>query len=467
MVMTFSGFSAASFRANAQEPPRDVGVPADPPRPAPEAKDAPPPAAETKAPPPASSPANTAVTGAAEKAETTAAPSAPPEPAVAGAEEGAKEKKKKGKKNGAANGKEESMHAEARGRFGTFELKGRIYARGEFDRSNVTVLNDQLVPVQQTVDSFDLSVPTARIGLHYQAPMEWLTAVLELDISGKPDMKDGYVQAKDEHFTVRAGQFKMPVSAIESTSPWALPMVRFGLLHDVLIDRLDYGGRRPGVIVGYRDRTSPLHPRLTLGAFQGSYLSEDITAAERETDLLNGMKGRNQSLVARGEVELAGVEVGAYFEDRVGSPALFQTAHYWTAGGDAVYDHVFGNGGLRLWGEVISGASWYELQSKPVDNKDAVFVSARAIAAYRFGGTSDEAFYVEPYVLGAALDPDTTITDDMLFEGVVGINVGYWKRARLSLQGEINKGQRNFPEGYYAGKPPDRIGVILQAGVAF
>jgi hypothetical protein len=481
MIMTFSGICTASIGADAQEPPRDVGAPADSPRPAPEPSDAGAPTTETKAP-------ATALPGGAEKSDATAPPGpaekgaptapGPAEPVVAGAEEGEKEKKHKKKKDANADGrdadgKEQGMHAEVHGRFGAFELKGRVYARAEYDRSEVILLNDELQPVQQTLDSFDLSVPVARASLHYQAPMKWLTAVAELDIAGKPKMKDAYLQARNSRFTVRAGQFKMPVSALESTSPWTLPLVRKGLIHDVLIDRLDYGGRRPGVIVGYHEKGVALHPRLTIGAFQGSYLAEEVTPIDRDTDLINGqdlistINGRSQSLVARAEIDLAGVEVGAYYEDRVGSPALFEISHYWTAGADAYYERSIGTGGVRLWAEGISGASWYELQSKAPDNKDAVFVTVRALAAYRFGGATDEAFYIEPYVLGAALDPDATVTEDLMWEGVVGINVGYWRRARLSLQGEINKAQRNFPEGYYAGPPPDRIGVILQAGVAF
>jgi hypothetical protein len=179
------------------------------------------------------------------------------------------------------------------------------------------------------------------------------------------------------------------------------------------------------------------------------------------------MKMRSQSLVARAEVEVVGVDVGVYYEDRIGSPSFMQTYRYWTAGADVYYEHLFDNGGLRVWLDGISGASWYELASKPPDGKDAVFVAGRALVAYRFGGMTDEAFYVEPYALGSVLDPDAQVTTDFLWEGVLGVNVGYWKRARLTLQGEINKGQRNFPEGYFVGPPPDRVGLILQAGVAF
>ena len=159
--------------------------------------------------------------------------------------------------------------------------------------------------------------------------------------------------------------------------------------------------------------------------------------------------------------------MGAYYESRIGAPTPLQTYRYWTAGADVYYDRVFDNGGLRFWLEGMSGSSWYEHASKPPDGKDAIFVAARATVAYRFGGTADEAFYVEPYALGSVLDPDAQVTADHLYEGVVGVNVGYWRRARLSLQGEINKGQRNFPAGYFVGPPPDRQAVILQAGVAF
>ena len=137
--------------------------------------------------------------------------------------------------------------------------------------------------------------------------------------------------------------------------------------------------------------------------------------------------------------------------------------HVWAYGGD---DHVNTDTG-KDWLEGMYGSSWYEHASKVPDGKDALFMAARTTVAYRFGGTTDEAVYIEPYALASVLDPDTQVTTDQLWEGVVGVNVGYWRRARLSLQGEINKGQRNFPAGYFMGPPLNRTAVILQAGVAF
>jgi hypothetical protein len=472
MVMTFSGILATAWRARAEEPPRYVGaVPAAEPPPSPSpAEDSGPlqvpdnrgPAALPKEPVvelPGTSPA---LPGAPENAQRTAPP-VPPEPAVVPPEEQGKGKKKKGAKKGDRERDREEDHA----RFGKLEIRGRVYARAEFDRRDTVVLDDMLQPVSRTIDSLDLSVPQARLSFHYRAPMEWLTAVAEVDISGNPEMKDGYVQARDKHFAVRAGQFKVPIAAVAATSPWTLPFVRRGLIHNVLVDRMDYGGRRPGITVGYRNNDVPLHPRFTLGAFQGSVLVNDPTPLERDTDLLNAQKFASQTLVARAEVEVAGAEIGVYYENRVGSPALFQTYRYWTAGADLHYDRVFASGGVRMWIDGLAGTSWYEHTSKAYDGKDAMFAAARALIAYRFGGTTDEAFYVEPYTHLAALDPDVQVTSDLLWEAVLGVNVGYWKRARLSLQGEINKGQRNVPSGFFVGPPPNRVGIILQAGVAF
>jgi hypothetical protein len=55
----------------------------------------------------------------------------------------------------------------------------------------------------------------------------------------------------------------------------------------------------------------------------------------------------------------------------------------------------------------------------------------------------------------------------LAWEAAVGVNAGLWRRARLTLQGEINRGQRNFPVSYLGGAEPDRMGLLLQAGVAW
>ena len=158
---------------------------------------------------------------------------------------------------------------------------------------------------------------------------------------------------------------------------------------------------------------------------------------------------------------------GAYYENRIGSPGTLLTDHFWTGGLDLTVDRVFAHGGVRLWADAMAGASWFKNRDKPPDGKDATFVSARALVAYRFGGTEEHDTYIEPFGLLGAFDPDIEVSSDMAWEGAVGLNFGLWKRARLTLQGEINKAQRNFPTGYFVGPAPDRVGVLLQAGAAF
>ena len=113
------------------------------------------------------------------------------------------------------------------------------------------------------------------------------------------------------------------------------------------------------------------------------------------------------------------------------------------------------------------GASFYEHEDKPVDGEDATFLAGRAVLAYRFGGTEYGQLYLEPYGLFGILDPDLEVTADFAWEAAAGVNFGLWQQARLTLQGEVNEGDRNFPDGYLAGREPDRKAILLQAGVAF
>ncbi|MET0592292.1 MAG: hypothetical protein ABW133_06310, partial [Polyangiaceae bacterium] len=279
MVATFSGILAKGSWAFAQEPPLDpdAGSPVvETPRSVPESSDAGAPLSVDAGVKPANdvAPATTAVPQGT--AQIGAAP-AGAQVAVDAPEEGKKKKKKK--KDKTERDRDDTPgNIERVGAYGSFQLKGRVISRAEFDRSEVDGLDPTtLQPVTRTIDSLDLSVPSARLSFNYKSPWEWLTAVAEIDIAGKPDMKDGYVQLKDSHWSLRIGQSRVPVASIEMTSPWTLPFVRRGLVRDVLTDRLDYGGRRPGVVLGWRDHSIALRPRLIVGAFQGSFLAKDPT----------------------------------------------------------------------------------------------------------------------------------------------------------------------------------------------
>ena len=65
------------------------------------------------------------------------------------------------------------------------------------------------------------------------------------------------------------------------------------------------------------------------------------------------------------------------------------------------------------------------------------------------------------------LDPDKEVSQDLLSEEVLGVNVGLWKVARVGLEAELQRVERNFPQTYYLGDDPDRVALVLQAGAQY
>jgi hypothetical protein len=313
-------------------------------------------------------------------------------------------------------------------------------------------------------NAFDITLASVRPALHWHAPQKWLSAVIEVEFTQKPDIRDAYVQMKQKDFMLRAGQFKMPGSAIELASPWALPFVRRGFLHGLLVDELDNAWRRPGLMLRWRGADLPLRPEINAGIFQGFVVVSE--GLERDKDLIVNQGFGAQSLIGRAQIEpVDGVAIGAYYHHRVGTPAILQNAHYWTSGADLVVDRTFASGGLRIWLDGIAGASWFEHPSKPVDNQDTTFVCGRSILAWRFGGLEQDQRYLEAYGTFGVLDPDIDVVSDLAIEAAVGLNLGLWQRLRLTAQGEIWRAGRNFPPGYTLGIDPDRAAVLLQLGV--
>jgi hypothetical protein len=384
----------------------------------------------------------------------------------------APDKKQKGRKKGQTQEPFEPTTAERGGKkrdtdrrkAGELTITGRVLARATLERQTRSRVDPSGAIVPVTVDSLDLSVPSARLGVKYEAPLPWLSAEVELE-ARNAKLKDAYVRARDRHFEARAGQFKMPISSLESTSIWTLPSVSRGFLNDLLIDQLMIGGRRPGVLFSARAREG-VKPRLMLGAFQGSVVSRESSTA-RSRDLLEADSLKAQSPVARGEIQIGDMELGVSYEHRVGSPRVLETDHYWTLGADLTLDSEFRNGGLRLWLEGLSGASWFEHAGKPADAEDATFLSGRLLAAYRFGGTKKTELYVEPYGFFGAFDPDLEVTADFAWELALGVNVGFWRVTRLGLEAQLGDVDRNFPSAYLLGRDPKRRALLLQAGVAF
>jgi hypothetical protein len=444
--------NAAAQQVPAASEPTDASPAAPSPSPADAPVDSPP------APPPApAEPATPPENGVGHEGGTEPSP-----PEHADADKKIKKKKKDG---GGSNDGGTSVRSNFT--FGQIRLGGYLFARADLQRLERTTVDSTGAPVTRDLNAIDQSIASARLRVDYQAPWHWLTGQIEVDFAGKPDLRDGYAQAKGEHVAFRMGQFKMPVLAMQMESPWVLPLVRRGLIHDLTVDWLDVAGRLPGSMLTLRGRFGDIKPKLFLGAFQARRFVEINDDGTRDTDLVREFSLSSQKLVARGQVDVGSVEIGAVYEHRVGSPSASQLRRLWTAGGDITVNHVFATGGLRIWVDGLAGASWYELASKPVDGKDATFVTTRALVAYRFGGVVPETFYVEPYLFGGIFDPDMDITADLAWEATAGVNVGFFGRARVTLQAEMDRAQRNFPPGYLAGVSPDRLALIAQVGLAY
>jgi hypothetical protein len=374
-------------------------------------------------------------------------------------ESGKKPSKKKHKKKQLSS---EGSFALGEG-LGRIEVGGRVFARMALAREPRTLVDETGTPVEADVDSLDTSVPSARLHAKYRAPVKWLSAEVEADFAGDPELKDAYVRARPDTISATAGQFKVPFSAIRLDSPWDLPIAERGLVDDVLVDRFQIAGRRPGFAFGVRGKGG-VRPELVVGTFQGSALDDETTG---DFDPIEELTLDSQSLVARATMRVGHVALGAAYEHRVGSPAELEVEHYATGNVDAVVDAPISGGGLRIWVEGIAGESWYEHEVKPADDADAVFVCLRLITAFRFGGARYGEPYIEPYGMISALDPDTDVTSDMVIEEVLGVNVGLWDLVRVGLQGEIARVGRNFPRSVYLGQKLDRTALVLQAGLEF
>jgi len=350
-------------------------------------------------------------------------------------------------------------------KLGHVEAQGRVFVRGELERHYVAVVDPVGATRVQKVNALDLSIPTARAGLLYQAPVRWLSANVELELTGKPELKDAWLKGHFRYLTAKAGQFKMPFSTLEMESVWSLPTASRGLLHDVLVHELQVGGRRPGVALEVHSR-GPIRPSLTLGTFQGSVLVDDDPDT-RKVSLLAEQSTASQSLVARAELQVQDLVFGLDYESRMGTPALLSTKRYATGGADMTLDTDVGGLGVRIWLEGMVGASWLENWYKPPDGRDATFWAGRLVSAVRSGGQQRGDYYVEPYGMLGLFDPDAGVSQDIASEEVVGVNVGLWKLARVGLQAELEHVERNFPQTYYLGDDPDRLAVVLQAGAQF
>jgi hypothetical protein len=347
---------------------------------------------------------------------------------------------------------------------GWLDFKGRVIAHARLAARPDVAPSEHL----------DLLVPSARFGVRALATPR-LSLEIEVDVAGKPEMKDAYAQYRSKRWRLRAGHFKMPSLVITRASPWSLPLARRGTVNEVLVDYLLVAGRRPGVLAAWRGG-GWLDPTLIVGAFQGSTWEPkadgDPAAAQRfETKPIEELGLRSAKPIVRFTMSPAGIELGAFAEWRpfpVGGGPL---AYQWTVGLDATVDKEYAGHALRAWVEATAGSSWSD--ANWLDDDLTSFAAGRGLVAWRRGGLVLGERYVEPYVGANLLDPDTEIPDDLLIELVAGVNVGLWRRARVGVELSMLDTGPGIPpyRAYVKPSSPSPVrahrAAILQAGVVF
>ena len=140
----------------------------------------------------------------------------------------------------------------------------------------------------------------------------------------------------------------------------------------------------------------------------------------------------------------AGVEMAAVGQRRV--TVMLEPRGYWAAGLESTGNIEFERTGLRFWAEAYGGSSW--LGFDPNSTATVNFVTARALAAFRFGGLSRGQLFLEPFARSGMLEPDTDSIDDTVLGGD-----GRGEHGLLALcprppcSSSWDRAARNFPRG--------------------
>jgi hypothetical protein len=345
----------------------------------------------------------------------------------------------------AASEAEDDLTFDGRVRFGA-ELRSRELRVGE---------------VESRQKDLELALVEARFGIEYRA-LGWLSLQLEADFAGNPEVKDAFVRVENKRLRGQFGQFKLPVSALAMESPWKLPVPERGFIQNILVEHVQMLGRRQGALGRWRGG-GKLKPELSLGLFQGWLANSQDPI---EPDLNVDETFDSQNAVARLGARVLGIELGATGQ-RISTLVANRIRHFWVTGLDATADYDVPGGGARFWLEGFTGTTW-RATSDGTSQPKIQFFTARGVLAWRWGGEDDEQAYIEPFVLGAMLDPDLETHSDLIWETMLGVNAGAWKRFRVGLTGKLGGSGRGVPQQLFVGNPVrDEKALELQVGAAF
>jgi hypothetical protein len=345
-------------------------------------------------------------------------------------------------------------------RWNDFELHARVMGRAFSDRTDGG-------------NETDYEAQDIRLALRWQ-PRPWVRGVLEGDFSTavnrwfdihKTHLKDAFLEFRPGRFRIRAGQFKSPISPLEMESPWDVPASDRGLLSDVL--RFSYGiaGRKPGLEL----RWSQKGPLAAAVAVQRATSTRGERIGDESFDNVAKDWG---ALTTTGRLAWAGkrLEIGAAFDLRPAEPVPGEGyQRFWTAGADLSW-RVRSRAGARVWAEGYVGSSWQDVDA--FDGRATRFLAGRVLGAWSFYLQEQRSFYVEPFVMGALLDPDTSVRDDLVWEASGGLHLGAFGHLRLVLEAQRRSYSPNTPPSLGLtplGGPPaaSRTRLVAQIGAAF
>lgn len=326
------------------------------------------------------------------------------------------------------------------------ELTGRVYARETFEPAG-------LKPGPEDPWTGRFSLASARVGVKYRR--DDLVLDIDAELEGEPRLKDAFIHLDTGYFgtAIRAGQFKAPFAALALESTWTLPTIDRGVLDNLLIDRLQIGGRRPGAQVEWRGNGS-WQPLLEMGIWRGT--DQEGQLRDDDTSEVIG-----ETTGARISVRPGPLQLGVSGAWRAAQPLPgMEFDRFWAAGADLAVDT---EAGFRTWVEGGTGSSWADVN--PADDDHAIFAYARTVAAWRLGGHAKGDPYVEAFGASGAIDPGLEIRHDLVWENAIGLNAGRWKRWRGQLQFESSRTSRNTPVSLLAETPKESRAVLMQIGV--
>jgi hypothetical protein len=342
--------------------------------------------------------------------------------------------------------------ARDRVRWRSFELRGRVLARGFRDDEDGASANDT-------------ELENARLELRFR-PSRALRAVVEWDHAEGRHRKDAYVAYRRDRIEIQAGQFKPPIAPLEQESRWDLPSADRGLLSEILVDAFGVAGRRPGFAVEWNQKGDGLVGRV--GVFLASSLRGDRIGDEAFDNLSKDWAALKT--MARMEWRGKRVRAGVSFDRRPAEPLPGERYEYlWTGGADLEW-RARGRRGPRVWLEAYTGSSWQD--ARPFDGQHATFAAGRALVGLRLLASKKNDVVFEPYGGGAVFDPDTRVGNDLLWEATAGLHVAALRHLRLGVEAQRRDVSPDAPLALgiyrFGSHPPQaRTRLSAQLGLAF